>query len=392
MAKKIRHIAPKLSNETTRSHATFTTSEGSSFVAKGKAALKRFRNKALPKTVPKESTTYDEHRTIVDGQGDVGSTVDIRGGDEGSLALSDQRNQPTSAITGNTQAVVHQISNVGLSSGDVPVQEIESPSVIAAATVAPSVDHQLSHNVLSDIQGADKKLLTIKSIPATTEITVNADTTITQLDGINAAYPAGVREHFDPIMSGQHGSSSSALDRYYEPDSLASDVITDCPAGSTELALRMDPAKVRQHFDRIGHFRILVIGRANAGKTTILQRVCNTTDLPEIINAKGEKVFYDYAVDPVIRGDHNIEDELIFRSNPGFIFHDSQGFEAGSDSELKLMKKFVAERATTMKLDKRIHAIWYCIPMTDYERAIVAAEEKFFNECNTAKGKLSSCT
>ncbi|KAL4075194.1 hypothetical protein V8B97DRAFT_1550631 [Scleroderma yunnanense] len=161
-------------------------------------------------------------------------------------------------------------------------------------------------------------------------------------------------------MSGQHGSSSSALDRYYEPD-------------------------IRQHFDRIGHFRILVIGRANAGKTTILQRVCNTTDLPEIINAKGEKV------DPVIvqgtleRGDHNIEDELIFRSNPGFIFHDSQGFEAGSDSELKLMKKFVAERATTMKLDKRIHAIWFCIPMTDYERAIVAAEEKFFNECNTAK-------
>ncbi|KAL4075193.1 hypothetical protein V8B97DRAFT_1915820 [Scleroderma yunnanense] len=160
MAKKIRHIAPKLSNETTRSHATFTTSEGSSFVAKGKAALKRFRNKALPKTVPKESTTYDEHRTIVDGQGDVGSTVDIRGGmaalhphvlhitdltpgatgDEGSLALSDQRNQPTSAITGNTQAVVHQISNVGLSSGDVPVQEIESPSVIAAATVASIIN------------------------------------------------------------------------------------------------------------------------------------------------------------------------------------------------------------------------------------------------------------
>ena len=26
------------------------------------------------------------------------------------------------------------------------------------------------------------------------------------------------------------------------------------------------------------HFRILVIGRANAGKTTLLQRVCNTTE------------------------------------------------------------------------------------------------------------------
>lgn len=28
------------------------------------------------------------------------------------------------------------------------------------------------------------------------------------------------------------------------------------------------------------HFRILVIGRANAGKTTLLKRVCNTTDEP----------------------------------------------------------------------------------------------------------------
>ena len=27
-------------------------------------------------------------------------------------------------------------------------------------------------------------------------------------------------------------------------------------------------------------FRILVIGRANAGKTTLLKRVCNTTDEP----------------------------------------------------------------------------------------------------------------
>jgi hypothetical protein len=29
-------------------------------------------------------------------------------------------------------------------------------------------------------------------------------------------------------------------------------------------------------------FRVLVIGKANAGKTSILQRVCDTTDSPEI--------------------------------------------------------------------------------------------------------------
>ena len=40
----------------------------------------------------------------------------------------------------------------------------------------------------------------------------------------------------------------------------------------------LDPAyDLRAKYTR---FRILVIGRANAGKTTLLQRVCNTTEDP----------------------------------------------------------------------------------------------------------------
>ena len=38
--------------------------------------------------------------------------------------------------------------------------------------------------------------------------------------------------------------------------------------------VEMSPPKVK--------FRVLIMGRANAGKTTILQRVCNTTDSPKI--------------------------------------------------------------------------------------------------------------
>ena len=34
------------------------------------------------------------------------------------------------------------------------------------------------------------------------------------------------------------------------------------------------------------HFRILVIGRANAGKTTLLKRVCNTDEEPCIYDEK----------------------------------------------------------------------------------------------------------
>ena len=56
--------------------------------------------------------------------------------------------------------------------------------------------------------------------------------------------------------------------------------------------IRLDPAEVKNHFNHMGHFRILVLGRSNAGKTTLLQRVCNTTELPEIFNAKGKKVKY----------------------------------------------------------------------------------------------------
>ncbi|KAJ8585626.1 hypothetical protein M405DRAFT_824657 [Rhizopogon salebrosus TDB-379] len=135
------------------------------------------------------------------------------------------------------------------------------------------------------------------------------------------------------------------------------------------------PQVVRQKFDR---FRILVVGRANAGKTTLLQKVCNTTGKPLIFDGEGNKI-----LDPYQRGEHNINNELVFRSNPGFVFHDSCGFEAGGEDEFRKMKEFISERASTRKLNERIHAIWYCIPMDECHRAITTAEERFFSECDT---------
>ena len=34
-------------------------------------------------------------------------------------------------------------------------------------------------------------------------------------------------------------------------------------------------------------FRVLIIGRANAGKTSILQRVCDTTESPKVYRLDG---------------------------------------------------------------------------------------------------------
>ncbi|KAI9462109.1 hypothetical protein HD554DRAFT_2128481 [Boletus coccyginus] len=98
---------------------------------------------------------------------------------------------------------------------------------------------------------------------------------------------------------------------------------------------------------KFGRFRILIVGRANAGKTTILRGICNSTENPEIYDGDGNK-----------RGIHNVENELIFRSNDKLVFHDSQGFEAGREDEFLEMKKFIADRAKTTLLKKRIHAIW----------------------------------
>jgi len=41
---------------------------------------------------------------------------------------------------------------------------------------------------------------------------------------------------------------------------------------------------------KYSRFRILVIGRANAGKTTLLQRVCNTTEDPCIYDENDENL------------------------------------------------------------------------------------------------------
>ncbi|KAJ7208226.1 hypothetical protein GGX14DRAFT_454187 [Mycena pura] len=53
------------------------------------------------------------------------------------------------------------------------------------------------------------------------------------------------------------------------------------------------------------HFRVLVIGRANARKTTILKRVCNTVEDPEIFSPSGEKIDLAAVEGSAERGLHN---------------------------------------------------------------------------------------
>jgi GTPase SAR1 family protein len=114
-------------------------------------------------------------------------------------------------------------------------------------------------------------------------------------------------------------------------------------------------ADVRKKFPR---FRILVIGRANAGKTTLLQRVCKTTESPIVRDRWGSKINTDVK-GTVGRGEHDIEHEISFESNDRFVFHDSRGFEAGSEDELQMVQSFIENRAKDKALLMRLHAIWF---------------------------------
>ncbi|KAJ6447862.1 hypothetical protein C8R45DRAFT_789871, partial [Mycena sanguinolenta] len=103
-------------------------------------------------------------------------------------------------------------------------------------------------------------------------------------------------------------------------------------------------------------FRVLILGRANAGKTTILERLTGATMDEAEVWRDGE--ILPGQVGPK-RGLHNINDEIRFRSRPGFVFHDSRGVEAGSATELSTVQQFLDMRSLAARnLQNQLHVIW----------------------------------
>jgi hypothetical protein len=61
----------------------------------------------------------------------------------------------------------------------------------------------------------------------------------------------------------------------------------------------------------------------------------------------------------VQRGEHDIDDEITFNNHRGYVFHDSRGFEAGNEDELRIVQEFVRRRSQEKRLNDRLHAIWF---------------------------------
>jgi len=93
-------------------------------------------------------------------------------------------------------------------------------------------------------------------------------------------------------------------------------------------------------------FRILVLGRSGAGKTTLIRQAFGI----DILQSSHQR-----------RGRSNIEDELFSPNNDRFIVHDSEGFEPGELKNFKIVKDFIDKRNREEHIKDRVHAVWHCI-------------------------------
>ncbi|KAF8345164.1 hypothetical protein F5887DRAFT_960972 [Amanita rubescens] len=154
-----------------------------------------------------------------------------------------------------------------------------------------------------------------------------------------------------------------------------SDSEVEFPPNEEQVAL------LRERY-RCPHFRILVIGRANAGKTTILEKVCRVArgTIPIIYDKEGKPLqpTLTHLIPSIERGIHDIEHQITYKGS-NFIFHDSQGFESGATDELNVAWGFIDKKSAESELRNQLHAIWYCIPM-DSPRPLLHTELQFFQK------------
>ena len=67
----------------------------------------------------------------------------------------------------------------------------------------------------------------------------------------------------------------------------------------------------------------------------------------------------------------------MFANHEGYVFHDSRGFEAGGEDELKTVQAFVRRRSQERRLKDRVHVIWF-VPLGTYSSKFM---KLFFRYC-----------
>ena len=86
--------------------------------------------------------------------------------------------------------------------------------------------------------------------------------------------------------------------------------------------------------------------------------IYTSLNLPRRYSCYCHRYLLLYLTLPKQRGIHDIRRPFAFKSSPGFIFHDSPGFETGDKTQLLEVLSFIEERAKSGEVNDQLHAIW----------------------------------
>ncbi|KIK56310.1 hypothetical protein GYMLUDRAFT_248055 [Collybiopsis luxurians FD-317 M1] len=110
-------------------------------------------------------------------------------------------------------------------------------------------------------------------------------------------------------------------------------------------------------------FRILVLGKSGAGKSSLINATFNVDDA---------HVSHEQS------GVSDINQEITSDQNSRFILHDSQGFAAGETQNFATVEKFIQDRAQRQELKDRLHAIWFCMEIPTENGALFETADQNF--------------
>ncbi|KAL0064121.1 hypothetical protein AAF712_008981 [Marasmius tenuissimus] len=165
-------------------------------------------------------------------------------------------------------------------------------------------------------------------------------------------------------LSSTSTNTSQSLVSSPRPESISHLSITSDSATSVADEVLSQNA-VDDVLSQCPKFRILVLGKSGAGKSSLI----NSTFNVNVANVSHE-----------LAGVSDINSEITSEQNSRFILHDSQGFAHGEVDNFKTVEKFIRDRTDEKKpLKDRLHAIWFCVEIPTANGALFEkGEEKIF--------------